>query len=298
MTDYYVQVIDGGLSVSEQFWAVGDGVAHRGIIPSPIGTNYADEQEDIMATLQKRGFPVEKFHKLLLKPGEYFPRMARPDSTLADCSPGRNPDESIAVRDRRTIGTGQLHALIQWLQGIFRVIHPGEDNFSAYGHEIGNIIIIACTEIEAQWKGILKANAQSARNRNDYVKLSSAMRLTEYRVALPWYPWIEPITPFEKWIPPEHGERQHLPWYDAYNDIKHDRENKFIEAKLIYALEAVTGYFVMLCAQYGWDFAKRDNTAENAFFLLVEAPRWRPSEIYVPPFGKGFHARSYPFRIS
>ncbi len=295
MRDYFVRVIDQGVSVIEEFWAVEPTIAHQGVVPSKFGTHSADSGEDIFTTLEKRGFPRYQFHKLQLGPGEYFPRIARPRSTRPECSPGHNPDQSAAARNIRTTSTGQLHALIQELQQICRVVHPIEHNFCAYGHEIRNIIIIACTEVEAHWKNILEANGQNAKNRRDYVKLALPMKLGEYRVTLPWYPWLDPIAPFEKWVPVERGKKQTLPWYDAYNDIKHDREKNFAEAKLIYALKAVTGCFVMLCGQYGWDFATRGEAAADAFFRLIEAPKWEPPEIYVSEYGAIPRGRPYPF---
>jgi len=209
MTEYYVRVIHDGTSIIEEFWAVQEDVAHQGILPSSLGTHHADSGKDIMTTLRKRGFPPEQFHKLLLGPGAYFPRMARPTSTWPECSPGRNPDQSDTTRNNRTTSTGQLHALIQELQQICRVVHPIEHNFHAYGHEIRNIIAIACTEVEAQWKNILVANDQKAGNRGDYVKLSLPMKLQEYSVELPWYPWLKPIAPFKNWVlPTKRGEKQ------------------------------------------------------------------------------------------
>jgi hypothetical protein len=218
--------------------------------------------------------------------------MARPSSVLPVCSPGHNPDRADAALHIRTTSTGQLHALIQELQQICMVVHPTPDNFNAYGHEIRNLIIIACTEVEAQWKNILKANGVEGRNRGHYIKLSRPMRLTEYRVALPWYPWLDHVAPFENWVPPAND----LPWYVAYNKIKHDRESNFAQATLRSALESVTACFVMLCAQYGWDFARRGEAAADAFFRLIDAPRWEPSEIYVPPFGEPLKPRPYPFQ--
>jgi hypothetical protein len=60
-------------------------------------------------------------------------------------------------------------------------------------------------------------------------------------------------------------------------------------------LEAATACFVMLCAQYGWAFALEGPQAERAFFKLMYAPEWKPSEFYVPPFGAILEAKPYPF---
>jgi hypothetical protein len=110
--------------------------------------------------------------------------------------------------------------------------------------------------------------------------LAPAMKLGEYHVRLNWYPWLDPIAPFREWEPGELST-QSLPWYHAYNQVKHDRETCFSLAKLQHALSAVTGTFVMLCAQYGWDFALRDKEGERAFFQLTEAPTWPAEEIYI-----------------
>ncbi len=118
------------------------------------------------------------------------------------------------------------------------------------------------------------------------------MKLDEYEVELTYYPWLDPIKPFEKWKPHERSS-QPLEWYGAYNSVKHDRESKFSEAKLLHAIQAVTGCFVMLSGQYGWDFALRGDSALSAFFRLTGAPKWAPSEIY-PPYGV-YKPIPYPF---
>ena len=284
-----------GWDLVEVFWAVDDGIAHQHIIPSQMGTHCAEPGKDILTTLRDH-FPGAEFNLLQLGPGEYFPRMARPESTNPALSLGKNPDQDRSALNARTTSTGQLHALIQQLQEICRVVHPIDQNLDAFGHEIRNLLIIACTEVEAQWKSILVANGQQPKNRLDYVKLSPSMKLNKYRVALPWYPWIVPIAPFERWMPMPNGDKQDLPWYDAYNDVKHDREQNFVRAKLRYAIESLTACFVMLCAQYGIDFVRSGEEAQDVFFRLIEWPTWTPSEIYVPSFGAEIRPRNYPFK--
>jgi hypothetical protein len=260
--------------------------------PSPLGTFKAEPGEDILTTLGKR-VPEWELHKLDLGLGEYFPRMARPGSIRPDLSPGSNPDESTSALCTRTISTGQLHALIQELQAICRVVHPAKANFKVYGHEIRNLLIIAATEVEAQWKGVLQANHAKAETRSDYVKLSPAMKLEDYEVAIPWFPWLEPIKPFEGWMPTKKGAKQRFPWYDAYNAVKHDRENAFDQGTLEDTFHALAACFVMLCAQYGWQFVRRPGQIGDAFFQLIKAPIWAPKEIYL--LGSPAKEVNYPF---
>jgi hypothetical protein len=93
-------------------------------------------------------------------PGEFFPRIARPyrNDPKGKGSPGYNPDERKEAREARVMSAGQLHAMIAQLEQICRVVYPHEDNYNAFGHEIRNILILGCTEVETQWKRILKEN--------------------------------------------------------------------------------------------------------------------------------------------
>jgi len=158
---------------------------------------------------------------------------------------------------------------------------------------------LACTEVEAHWRSILGANGYTGKHgesrfdTTDYVKLLAAMRLDQYVINLNYYPWLPPVTPFADWT--ESSPTKSIPWYHAYNQVKHDREGHFAEATLERALVAVTACFVMLCAQYGWDFALQGSEADQAFFKLLDAPEWSPSEIYVPPFEESYEPQHYPF---
>jgi hypothetical protein len=290
--DYYIEIVETSSELHQRFWSVEGNVAHRDLAPSEIGTHKAEPNEDVLATIQRR-FPAAQFHKLVLGPGEYFARMARPGRVLPEHSPGYYPDKSAPAMNTRTVSTAQLHALIQEFQQICRVVQPAKANFNTYGIEIRNFLIIACTEVETQWKNILNANGVNGQTRHDYVKLSSAMKLPEYRVAVPWYPWLEPISPFENWKPTAANVKQDLPWYDAYNATKHDRENAFDKSTLENALQAITACFVMLCAQYGWDFARRKESSGDAFFHLIESPKWGPGDIYFG--GQPTRQRQFPF---
>ena len=108
-------------------------------------------------------------------------------------------------------------------------------------HIVAIIIILACTEVEAQWKGVLEANgltpSGSYFKTTDYVKLLPVMKLDQYEVALIRYPRISATGPFMGWDATK--PTKSLSWYAAYNQVKHDRETKFEEASLQHAIEAV-----------------------------------------------------------
>ncbi|WP_440131086.1 hypothetical protein, partial [Klebsiella pneumoniae] len=83
-----------------------------------------------------------------------------------------------------------------------------------------NVLIIAATEVEAQWKGVLKANGKNGKNTSNYVLLADALKLREFSIRLPFYPWLDPIRPFDSWYHSETPTKK-LPWYDDYQAVKH-----------------------------------------------------------------------------
>jgi hypothetical protein len=294
---YYSRVIHGEETPSD-VWEIENEIAQRiDVVPSDLGTHRAESGEDVLTTLRKR-FQGSDFYELEKEPGEYFPCMARPSTCAQADSPGHSPDKSDKFMHARATSSGQLHSLIGQLEQICRVVHPGRGcNQQAFGHEIRNVLILASTEVELQWKTVMAANGverDKLRSTRDYVKLARPMKLAEYCVELPYYPWLPSIKPFEKWGHSTDTSKD-LGWYAAYNNVKHDREFHFADATLERAFQAVTAFFVMLCAQYGWDFALKGDASFRAFLRLSDAPTWDHSEIYVPPYNGSWRAKDYNF---
>jgi hypothetical protein len=146
-------------------------------------------------------------------------------------------------------------------------------------------LILACTEVESHCRGVLNANGVAGErlSMNDYVKLRAAMRLDEYAIAFPSYPWLEPIRPFFGWG--STGKpTQDLPWYDAYNAVKHDRENKFERANLASVFAAVAACAIMIEAQFGLPDGLGLGSDLMAFFEFAEVPSWPLAELYIYPY--------------
>jgi len=271
-------------------WAFDGTIARRISTTDAAGVNVVPlaGESQILHALKKRN-DASDFHKLKLAPGEYHPYMARPTNEKRHRSPGWNPELTDELKHNRARRAGQLHALVGQLETICRVVQPEErpehSNLDAYGHEIRNVLLVACTEVEAQWKSILSKNGISRKyqNTNDYVRLAEPMRLNEYCVSYSYFPWMPTIRPFAQWDAEKASDS--LPWYSAYNKVKHNIETQFSQATLLHAFEAVTATFVLMCAQYGRDFALEGNEADRAFLKLVDWPNWHPSEVYVCPYG-------------
>lgn len=228
--------------------------------------------------------------------GIYYPRMARPEVREPDARRARLPNVDSYATELASL-RGQLVTLMRMLEDICQTVHPCTVTFNTFGHSIRNILILASTEAETHWRAILTENCYRGKRFTtaDYVKLAKPMRLGEYAITLPYYPWLEPLRPFRGW-----GEgskpTQDLPWYDAYNKVKHNRGGEFEEAKLIHAFNAVLACAIMLIAQFGEMEAFRWRVEFGWFFVLTERPDWTCDQMYVSPQQEDpWVKRSYQF---
>jgi hypothetical protein len=226
--------------------------------------------------------------------------MARP----IDQHPGEAPDWSPGARHEAAaiaVALGQLAALTLQVARVCRTVHPVPETLGVFGHDIRNLLILACTEVEAHWRGVLASNGvvKERYNTNDYIELRGAMRLDEYAIAFPAFPWLEPMRPFNGWRATGRPTRD-LVWYDDYNKVKHDRETQFARATLRSAFEAVSACAVMMVAQFGVNEGLRHGSEPRAYFHLSSVPEWPPSEVYIYPNEGGptqmWSPTNYPFR--
>jgi len=155
---------------------------------------------------------------------------------------------------------------------VCRVAAPDNGTNHVYGSAIRNILILACTEVEAQLRGILKINGYAVKdeqlNMGHYARVAAPMKLSDYGVKLYSYRGYAEIRPFEGWAP-----GKGLGWYRSYNSTKHDREAKFSEATLAHALSAVAALEILLFAEYGPGIERSDR-----FFAITSRPSWDPSQ--------------------
>jgi hypothetical protein len=215
--------------------------------------------------------------------GEFYPRIWRTGLGREQCGDPVLRVEETAFRGSFVNSLEQIEGLFDDLLSIFRVVHPAMNNLDAYGGAIRDIIILACTEVESQWKGVLEANGVPSNGTYfktlDYVKLLPAMKLDQYEVGLIRYPRISATAPFMGWDASK--ATQSLTWYTAYNKVKHDREINFEEASLKHAIEAVAACAVMLAAQFGVEALQRHHF--KPVFEFRRRPMWEPQDWYYQP---------------
>jgi hypothetical protein len=227
-----------------------------------------------------------------LEGGHYHPRIWRGTKEEFQTLP---PLQFTTALNAFYSGLQQTEILMADLEKLFTVVQPVSSNLKAYGSEIRNLLILACTEVEAQWRAILEANCvfpginpttnkpRKGFTTNDYVKLLAPMKLNEYSYRLARFPNFTRIRPFEKWQ--ASNPTGSLDWYDAYNAVKHDREGQFERATLGHAISAVAAVDVLMAAQFG--LLVPNTIGAKSSFATEHVPFWHSKECYYwPPPGK------------
>jgi len=274
--------------------------AHPTPIPITPGVSILDQVFEKDSYYKDR--LVEKAHHQILEfnidIGKYFPRVYRPIFQTNHDSFYSNPDKRINEleqqhygiadflpysREQAIISITQLSLLIDHLKLITKTVHPAVENLCVYGSEIRNLLIVVCTEIEAQLRGIFLENFDNSNDRlttNDYYRLCDPLRLKEYAVVFSLFPWLGFFAPFRDWD--GNKPTKSLDWYDHYNITKHDREANFHKADINSVLQSIAALAIVLRAQYGEAPPNWYNLIGN-FLTFVKEPHWQIEENYTPP---------------
>jgi hypothetical protein len=183
--------------------------------------------------------------------------------------------QGLGARDpERHENLQSIRLLTERLDELFLYIEPSANGLLTYSHKTRELLILACTEVENDWKHYLRSAGTTPINgrdysTNDYVKLHSKLFLSEFEISLKAYPSITPIRPFHGWNTTQ--PTQSLPWYHAYNLTKHDRQTHFFEATLENCLKAVCANIVLFSVRFSpFPLYREGGTVSALFNQLFE----------------------------
>lgn len=308
MKSYYgFTLFDGGLAFASfdlngvicWFNQYGNWYAVEGLLVGEVGSaEYVPEElglESVRQVLQKNAKDTPKtFVRIRLQPGQYHPRIWRGivgDNMWVNAYDKFSSSAIYGAAYLQSVVAAE--SLLLEVKELFRVLEPASVNDHSYGHRLRELLILLCTEVEACWSGVLRANklAEEAGGRyttKHYVRVCTPLRLSEWKVFLRDYPDRE-FQPFKYWnilLP-----TASLPWYDSYNKVKHDREGSFARSTYLSVLEAAAALHILQVAQWGPGVfsSMRDN--RFSIFYISELPAYELSETYLadPIDGKTFN---------
>lgn len=226
----------------------------------------------------------------VLDPGSYYPRIWRgrylPNNPLSSHRhiPSGSHEHGHGGRafNQTVVAASNL---FDGLLDLFRVVEPVDANRGTYGHRIRDLLILSCTEIEANWRSILVANypatPRARVSTNDYVKLVEPLFLFQWSANLVHYSDFSELSPFDGWNS-SHPTKS-LPWYDAYNAVKHDREENFARATLEQLIASMGALHILISAQWGPEVFEHWHDGYRSPFQLVRIPDCGMNRYFLPP---------------
>jgi hypothetical protein len=254
----------------------------RGISPG-YAMAEATTEESLRAWAE-RTFGATNIVPMENQPGRCFRRKWRPgmdglENVQSHLAPSAHVMTQVGI---------SIELLFERLGEIAAFTEFDSRNLNVFGHRTRELLALACMEVEASLRAVLRATTSaSGRDRfttKDYVRVCDPLCLREFQVGLRRHPTVPPLRPFQSWDPAQ--PTASLPWYDAYNATKHDRETALDRATLEMCLQAMAAVAVMFCAQFSLPVTA-DWTHEPAFALnrwfTIELVAPNPSSFYVPP---------------
>lgn len=182
-----------------------------------------------------------------------------------------------------------LRILIEKLDEVLLYIEPSQTGLQTYSHKCRELLILACTEVENLWGQYMRIANVTPMSRifttNDYVRLLSPLYLQEYLIGCKLISNTYSVNPFKQWH--QSSPTQSLPWYNAYNKTKHDREQHFSEATLENCIHGIAAVIVLFCVRYGpFSLIEGRSTLAGLFTqhfdISLTSPD--PKSFYVPAF--------------
>ncbi len=186
-----------------------------------------------------------------------FYRIARPKAFI--------PDYVMDTRyasDRLQLSRAYVN-IERELRSIFNHIEPDEANRNTFSFELYSLLLRACTEVELNCKKIMEANGATPQGRfftmTDYKKLEKSSLLSKYTAIFTNWRQRNPNTNELEYVKKEFRPFANFDisiskspdWYEAYNQVKHNREENLEKANLEHCMNAIAGILVLLYSQFG-----------------------------------------------
>jgi hypothetical protein len=175
------------------------------------------------------------------------------------------------------------------LRRVFEFVEPNAWNNATFSHRIFELLLRACTEVEALCRLVFSKNHVTIERNANMIRFSDLegpMRLSQYDISCVDIDH-PAIKPFESFANPKRDCRS-PPWYRAYNDAKHNRLENFSEASLENLIQGMSAVFTLLIAQVGPFFDDRLQIwhggagfrAVHDLFCQQVLPNWSVDEQY------------------
>ena len=148
-------------------------------------------------------------------------------------------------------GKTQFHwnyflALESDIKNLSRYVEFCEENWQTYSIEIAHIMLSVCSEIDVFSKMICsEIGCTPCENMRDFREALNPKfsEISNMQVMMPQYGLT--FQPWQNW-----SQNKKPDWWQAYQDVKHNRDLEYPKANLKNLLNAISGLFVLLIVYY------------------------------------------------
>ncbi|MCF8448178.1 MAG: hypothetical protein K9H61_14400 [Bacteroidia bacterium] len=137
---------------------------------------------------------------------------------------------------------------------LLNYVSPHDENQKVFSIKIYELILRSGTEFENYCKlynGDSKFIKKKQLSATEYKEIVKEFVPINVSVGLLfWNPTLKTIQPFNEWISSE----SKLPWFDAYNNVKHNRSDLFTTANFENLVHSVSGLFLLAYKLFGRSF--------------------------------------------
>ena len=145
-----------------------------------------------------------------------------------------------------------LQILVEMLSDILLYVEPDDVGKRVHSHKTRDLLLLSCTEVENTFQHFLTRVVGLTQERfttAHFVRLRKPLFLSEYVVVYRPRSSITLVSPFDGWD--KEQPTQSLPWYEAYNLTKHNRQGDFRSATLEHCISSVEANLVLFCVRFG-----------------------------------------------
>lgn len=173
-----------------------------------------------------------------------------------------------------------LGILIQKLQDILLYVEPSAEGLKTYSHKIRELLILACTELESSFKSYGFGKNMGM---NDYIKILDFVDLSKHKLSLVGYANPYKSCPFKNWN--KNKPTKSLKWYNAYNQVKHNKDGSFHWASLENCIDAISANIVLFAIRYSPTMLYNENdVCSNLVRSSLDFRLEETKDFYIPVF--------------
>ena len=176
-------------------------------------------------------------------------------------------------------------SLEQEVIALSRYIEICDKNSSTYSIELLKLLFSASSEVDVIAKIICKRFNKKSKAKNIYhyrLAITKAFpKLSIQEVSMPLYGM--ELKPWSNW-----SQSKTPKWWDAYNNVKHERNNYYHEANLKNTLNAIAALYVMLL-YFHIDLAQNGTLSPSPEIFTIGGP------IGILPLGSSSSGEMYIF---